>query len=383
MQCNVCNTPLGEPIYESSSEHTLTSLCELREGRSRVWGCRRCGHLRGEALPDTPEYYETEYRILLDHDDEDQIYDTRDDQIIYRTDHQLDTLLSKLELPAGTQLLDYGCAKAAMPKRLLAVRPELQIHLFDVSDMYRAYWDRLIPPERQATHQTPPDWQARFDVVTSYFALEHIPEPRATVAHVRSLLKDDGVFYGIVPDTFGNPGDFFVLDHVNHFTSASLHALLREAGFQRIEIDAAVHRGALVFSASPHGTATPCPDPQAEFERGVALARHWHDINERLQRAEANARSGPAAIYGSGFYGAYITSSLQDPSRIQCYLDRNPFLQGRQLFGKPVLTPQSLPEDVRTLYIGLNPSVARTAMAEMSWLKERDIDLVFLDEAQA
>lgn len=383
MQCNVCTTPLGAPIYESDSAHTLTSLCELREGRSRVWGCRQCGHLRGEALPDAPEYYETEYRILLDHDDEDQIYDTRGEQIIYRTDHQLDTLLSKLQLPAGTQLLDYGCAKAAMPKRLLAVRPELQIHLFDVSDMYRAHWDRLIPAERQATHETPPDWQARFDVVTSYFALEHISEPRATVAHVRSLLKDNGVFYGIVPDTFGNPGDFFVLDHVNHFTTASLHALLRDAGFQQIQIDAAVHRGALVFCASPQGTVTPAPPPLAEFERGVALARHWHDINERLQRAEADARSGPAAIYGSGFYGAYITSSLQHPERIQCYLDRNPFLQGRQLFGKPILTPQSLPEEVRTLYIGLNPSVARAALAEMTWLKERDIDLIFLDEAHA
>jgi len=383
MQCNVCQSPLGEPIYESSSAHTLTSLCELREGRSRVWGCRRCGHLRGEALPDTPEYYESEYRILLAHEDEDQIYDTRGEQIIYRTDHQLDTLLSKLPLPAGTRLLDYGCAKAAMPMRLLAVRPELQVHLFDVSDMYRAYWDRLIPRERQATHQTPADWQTRFDVVTSYFALEHIPEPRATVAHVRSLLKDDGTFYGIVPDTFGNPGDFFVLDHVNHFTTASLHALLRDAGFQRIEIDAQVHRGALVFSASPQGPATPGPDPQAEYERGVALARQWHALNERLARAEARARSGPAAIYGSGFYGAYITSSLKDTSRIQCYLDRNPFLQGRELFGKPILAPQSLPEGVRTLYIGLNPSVARKAMAEMSWLKERDIDLVFLDEAHA
>ena len=70
---------MGEPIFAASSQHALTSLCEVRPGRARVWACSACGHLRGEELPDTGAYYESDYRILLNHDDEDQIYEVRGD----------------------------------------------------------------------------------------------------------------------------------------------------------------------------------------------------------------------------------------------------------------------------------------------------------------
>ena len=71
MHCNVCHTKLGAPLYEAPSDHSLTSLCELRLGRVQVWLCPTCGRLRGEALPDTQDYYESNYRILLDHEDDD------------------------------------------------------------------------------------------------------------------------------------------------------------------------------------------------------------------------------------------------------------------------------------------------------------------------
>jgi len=380
MRCNVCDAPLGQAIFDAQTHQALTSLCELREGRARVWACSRCGHLRGEALPDTREYYASDYRILLDQDDEDQIYTAEGDKIVYRTEHQALTLLDKLSLPPGALLLDYGCAKASTPKRLLSHRPDLQVHLFDVSEMYRAHWGRFTSPERCAVHDTPPQWEHHFDAVTSFFALEHIPEPRATVAHISKLLDDDGVFYGVVPDTFGNVADFVVIDHVNHFTAPSLHRLLRDSGFREIAIDSGAHRGALVFTARKTGSSTPDMDPKEALASAHGLARYWSGLNERVRSAESASQGAPAAIYGSGFYGAYIASTLMQPTLLECFLDRSPFQQGKTLFGKPVLAPEQLPRGVRTLYVGLNPAIARQALASMEWLHERDMTLVFLDE---
>jgi SAM-dependent methyltransferase len=379
MRCNVCDSALGEPIFSASSEQSLTSLCELRAGRTQVWACDNCGHLRGEALPDTDAYYESAYRISLDHEDEDQIYEVRGDRIVFRNEHQLSTLLEKVTLPQGAMLLDYGCAKAAVPKRLLQQRADVQVHLFDVSDMYAAHWEALVPADRRAVHHTPPHWQGRFEVITSFFALEHIPSPKETVRQIAAMLREDGVFYGIVPDTFGNAADFVVIDHVNHFTVPSLHRMLAGAGFAQIEIDATVHRGALVFVARRLGALRPHPDVAATIARALELADFWDGFGKRILAAELAHRDAQAAIYGSGFYGAYIASTLRQPDKVQCFLDRNPYQQAKTLFGKPILAPEQLPESVRVLYAGLNPSIARGILGQLEWLQARKLKLVFMD----
>lgn len=380
MHCNVCHTKLSEPLYEAPSDHALTSLCELRLGRVRVWLCPSCGHLRGEALPDTHDYYESNYRILLDHEDEDQIYSVQDGHILYRTDHQVATLLSKLDVPNGARVLDYGCAKASTPRRLLTSRSDLQMHLFDVSDMYLGHWQQFLSQERWAMHDTPAEWQGYFDVVTSFFALEHIPDPLETVRSIGALLSNSGVFYGIVPDTFGNVADFAVIDHVNHFTDVSLHTLLTGAGFTDIYIDADSHRGALVFTAHKTGSPSQCPDLVSSLTASRQLADYWTTLGDRICAAEAAGNGLPAAIYGSGFYGAYISSVLDAPDQVEFFLDASPFQQGKKLFGKAILPPPKLPAHIRLLYIGLNPKIARAAVAEMGWLQGRNLQLVFLDE---
>lgn len=380
MSCNVCNTPLGEPVYNPESPERLTSLCSTRDGSARVWSCRVCGHLRGDELADTAAFYDVEYRISLDHEDEDQVYEVQGPQILYRTEHQARTLLSKLQLPQGALLLDYGCAKASTPRHVLRERPDLQLHLFDVSEMYLPHWERLVAdPQRRATYRTPTAWAGRFDVVTSFFALEHIPAPQAMVRHVASLLNDEGIFYGIVPDTFGNVADFLVADHVNHFTEPSLHRLLSDCGFVEISIDATAHRGALVFSARRSGRATPPPALPPVLERSLRLAAYWQALSGQLRAAELEAGDAPAAIYGSGFYGAYIAKQLKRPEQIQCFLDRSPFQQGKTLLERPVVAPEQLPPQVRTLYVGLNPAIAREALRNADWLDAESVQLVFLD----
>lgn len=380
MNCNICFTQLDKPLYESSSGKALTSLCELRIGKVEVWLCPTCSHLRGSELPYTKNYYENDYRILLDEEEEDQIYEVKDGDIVYRTDHQALTLLNKIEVESGSRVLDYGCAKASMPRRLLKYNSEIKFYLFDVSSMYESYWEKFLAKERWAIHDLPNSWYGTFDIVTSFFALEHIPEPVDTVCRIVNLLSESGVFYGVVPNVYSNVADLVVIDHVNHFTEASLHFLLRKAGFCSIDIDAQAHRGALVFTARKKGLLSIEPEVHEFKEKSYQLASYWSDLDNRIRLAETENFEQPAAIYGSGFYGAYIASTLQKPDFLECFVDASPYQQGKTLFSYPIVAPEELPSNIRVLYIGLNPNVARTVISNMDWLSKRNISLVFLDK---
>jgi hypothetical protein len=381
MRCNVCGAALGEPLFKPRGSRGLTSLCEPADAPSAVWACPACAHLRGTILPDVADYYANDYRILIDDAEEDQIYEVRGERIVYRTEHQLQTLLDKLELPSGTALLDYGCAKSSTGRRLVAQRPDIDLHLFDVSAMYRPFWNAFVPEARTAVHATPPEWVGRFDVVTSFFALEHIPDPVSTLARIAALLRVDGTLYGIVPDTFGNPADFVVVDHVNHFTGPSLSRALADAGFGAIDIDDRVHRGALVFRARKSAPRLAEIAVEPTLARAARLAGYWERYGSAVKAAEQAGPDARAAVYGSGFYGAYLATTLERPERIECFLDRNPFRQGKTLLDRPIVAPEQLPEGTEVLYVALNPVIARDTIAAMPGLRRPGMRIELFDEA--
>lgn len=107
---------------------------------------------------------------------------------------------------------------------------------------------------------------------------------------------------------------------------------------------------------------------------------YWIALGDRIGAAETTHAALPAAIYGSGFYGAYIASLLGKPDRVEFFWTPVPSSKGKTLFGKAIISPPALPDHIRLLYIGLNPKIARATVAGMDWLHGRNLKLVFLDE---
>jgi len=359
--CPVCSAPLGDPVYRSALGRSLDSLGRVLPFETRVHCCRVCSHISTEPIPDLDRYYAENYRISLGSEDDDQLYEMVGDTRVFRTDHQARLLTQLVEWSPGARVLDFGCAKASTMRKEIAALPDMELSLYDVSDDYRAHWDAFVPLERQAVHVLPDSWRGRFDIVTSLFSLEHISAPRAAVSEIISLLSTNGHLYLVVPNVFTNPGDFVVLDHVNHFTDASLHRLLRDAGLTVQWVRDDVHRGALVALAGK--TASSVAEPQQQFNGDPdELAQWWNDIAGRI-RATEHGGDGDSAIYGAGFYGSFIYATLEHPERVRCFLDNNPHLQGRKHLNLPILAPGECPTSVRDLWIGLNPLHAKGIMA--------------------
>jgi 2-polyprenyl-3-methyl-5-hydroxy-6-metoxy-1,4-benzoquinol methylase len=80
-----------------------------------------------------------------------------------------------------------------------------------------------------------------FDVVTLWHVLEHVPDPLAQLAEIRRILKPEGLLVVEVPNarsaTFSLTKEkWYYLDvprHLQHFTPATLDAILGQAGFRK------------------------------------------------------------------------------------------------------------------------------------------------------
>lgn len=374
--CHVCQQPLPPPLYRSVGATSLTSLCEVRPERTTVSFCTTCGHLQTEALADLPSYYNRDYKILLDSEDEDQLYAMVAGRKIFRTEYQVETLLAKVSLPAGARVLDYGCAKSATLRRVCESRPDIEPHVFDVSDMYQPYWNRFVRPENCALYEPKPEWAGRFDLVTSFFALEHVADPHALTRTVATLLRPGGSFYCIVPNVFTNTADFVVADHINHFSAPSLRRLMHEGGLTVASLDDQAHTSAWVLVAAKEPAPSPLPAAHAEIaqlnQQVRDMADYWQGFAARVRAFEtAHQSTAQAAIYGSGFYGSYIASCLAQPERVACFLDQNPHRQRQRLFDKPILPPDQLSADISLIYVGLNPRTARAGIQSVAAWQDR------------
>jgi pimeloyl-ACP methyl ester carboxylesterase len=198
----------------------------------------------------------------------------------------------------------------------------------------------------------------------SFFSLEHIPDLTTALRTIRSLLREGGRLYAIVPNTFTNTADFLVADHVNHFTRTSLQALLATHGFDLLDLDERSHRGAFVVTAMRTEVADRAPfaiEPQPLADTIAAanhLARFWQHAANHLGDFESRHQGAPAVIYGAGFYGTYTANNLQHPHALRAFVDQNPYLQGSSLAGKPVIALADIPAEVELVYLAVNPVIA-------------------------
>ena len=150
--CNICNDPLGAPVYESVRPVSITSLCQVLAGPTCVWHCANCGHTQTAPLPALEKFYAEDYHILTTSEEEDQLYSVRDGKKLFRTEHQVNTLLAKVNLSLNARVLDYGCGKAATLKALRNNRDDVVPHVFDVGNQYRDFWNDFVRAENQTVN---------------------------------------------------------------------------------------------------------------------------------------------------------------------------------------------------------------------------------------
>jgi len=361
----------------------LTSISTHLAIPTQTYVCRNCGHGQSPDLPKIQEFYDTQYRISLQSDQHDQLYEVREGHSIFRTQRQAE-ILAAIELPFQARVLDFGAAKGSTLRALLQSRPDLRPSIFDVSSDYVKFWQGWVPESEQAIHHIPAEWQGRFDLVTAHFVLEHVVHPIETLQRLAELLAPGGKLFFTVPDPLSNTGDFLVVDHVNHFTASSLVKTCEISGLVPLTLSADLFRGAFVVIAESATASAPVldsvqSDDASDIHHALEALTFWNKALEFLDDDQMTDILEPTAIYGAGFYGALISARLQRPPI--CFLDRNKHLQGGEYLGVSVLAPEDCPDSVRRIYPGLNPKHARSILANADAWMPHHAKIHFLADA--
>lgn len=380
IKCNVCNENLDKKVYETLSRTSITSICTTVEYPTEVYYCTCCGHIQTLELPDELSYYDETYNFLAESEEEDQIYIVENGQAIYRTQHQVATLLSKLKLAKGVRILDYGCAKSSTMRELTRLDLSISPYLFDISERYIPYWKEFIENGKWATYQVPDSWTSQFDVVTSFFSLEHISKLGGTLQKIKRVLVEDGCLYAIVPNTQTNPADLIVVDHPNHFTRDSLEKLLFDNGFTVQEIDEHSHRGAYVVIAKNKSPVNPPAELSADLEKNItSIGNFWKSAAEKVREFEiSKAMDHPSAIYGAGFYGSFLAANLNSLKQVRCFIDQNQFLQGKSIMQRLIVHPRELPSEVSVIYVALNPRHSKEIIRDIKVFSGKKIHYFYI-----
>lgn len=383
MKCIVCKTEDMDIVYSAPGHKSITSLSKIIEGKTEVFLCRHCTHLQTKETSNLSLYYDQEYNILINSEEEDQIYVAKDGTTSFRLEYQKKIFDQKITLGPNAKVLDYGCAKASTLKLISKDRLDVMPLCYDVSEAYTPFWHQFVAPEYCfANRPVDTSLNGCIDCVTSFFSLEHADSPIDFMNDIVRLLTYKGQLLCIIPNVFTNWADLVVVDHINHFTKISIHKLFTRVGLRIINIDEEIYNGAYVITAikdTPH--ALPSSDDdflKLRIKNQVnEIAQYWSRFSERVIAIERDLRDKTFMVYGAGFYSAFLTTMIK--KRPKCYIDMNKYLQGSIFFGKPVVGLADADISISDIVVGLNPLNARTIIEKDVKTKLSSQNFIYLD----
>jgi hypothetical protein len=383
MNCRICDAEIHHPVLNLPAPALATNY-ELLDIRTQIYVCTSCSHVQSPDLPDLEEFYSSRYKYCLDSEEYDQLYEIRNGISLYRTDAQATVVLGMVVPPLKGRVLDYGAAKAATLRKICVQRPDLSPHVFDISEDYRPSWSVWLPNEAIATHRVPPEWRGRFGLIMAHYVFQHVQKPVALLRSLSELLAPEGRIFFSAPDLTANTGALLVAENMNHFTPISVRRMARQAGLKIDTFDTRSLPGtfAVLCQVSENNDAPFTNGGEVDGVVGHvrSVASRWSDACSRLDSHISANRHRPAAIFGAGFYGAFLLTRMAGKGRIASCVDSNPHLWGKKLFGVPVGSPETLPATVEIVYVGLNPEHARAIAATVPALQRPGLDLVFIGQ---
>jgi SAM-dependent methyltransferase len=223
--------------HPADGAETLFPACDyISGGTFQLARCRRCGQVVTVPVPpDLGRYYPAGYYgdkqgrrfpMMMEWLQE-KLYVWRSRQVLRRLKRK------------NAKVLDVGCGRGLLLRAFQESGCDVTGTEFS-DDACRFAREVLKIPVRVGLLDELHFPDNSFDVVVMWHVLEHVSDPRPTLAEVSRILRPGGIFLVAVPD-FGSPearltqAGWFHLDiprHLSHHTRASLSRVLNGAGLR-------------------------------------------------------------------------------------------------------------------------------------------------------
>jgi SAM-dependent methyltransferase len=391
--CPVCGGMKSRPLHTQTFEQL--SGVQLLDGYDVVV-CHECGAGFADHIP-PQSTFDAYYRDLSKYEYEYRGgHGTPHEDLRFREAAR--TMIPHIPRPDSC-ILEIGCATGHLLS-LLKEEGYPNVYGADPSPgCAKAARELYGVPVHTCTIFNIPRQENLFDLVALLGVMEHIRDLDPAIEAIRALLAPAGRVYIAVPDAAhfdqnkDAPFQEFSLEHLNFFSQASLTNLMQTRGFKFLSA------GSMLLEHSP---GTWCASIYCVFENTDTRTRPWVREEEtekglvkyirRSKQAEDRVRetieklaaSGQSIlVWGTGAHTQRLLAmSALSKVNIAAFVDSNPKYQGRQLHGKPVLSPEKLASRNEPILIS-----SYAAQEEIAWqIRDKlqlDNELITLYDVQA
>jgi ubiquinone/menaquinone biosynthesis C-methylase UbiE len=316
------------------------SAAEPKRVDLRVTQCLECF-----ALYQNPGYTDTGFQVLFA--EAGQSYGSSE----LRAGEQADWLAARGLLQPGLQILDAGCYDgrflASLPGHLQRVGVDIDKGAVERgSRNYGAQGIQFIQGDFESFQFT-----GSPDVITMFHVLEHLPRPVAALRRLRAAAHAGTRLVVEVPVLEkGKTNDingFFSVQHMTHFSRASLENCLARAGWRVVEgCEHPEYNGYRVLAAPRAETAAPGGDG-GDLNTLYDYLSAWYQALLEAGRTAGQHRAGSRwVIWGGGAHTEFlyqVTSFFHtDRDRRYIIVDSDPVKHGKTWRGIPVYDAAAL-----------------------------------------
>jgi len=372
--CPACNYPLNEIDFKLG-EKILDSVGTTRDWNLSVLSCEKCGSIFKTVHENVESFYENEYEIPFYDFEDDQVYKINtDNSVTYRTDFQSKLVKDFVKNSSSKiiDVLDFGCARAQTAAKLSTIN-ELNLYGYDISKVHYDTWKHSAPRVSFFGPDQLSIYYQKFDLVYSFFALEHAFELSAPLEQIKLLLKDKGSLIVALPNSITNPADLLLCDHVNHFSSKGLMDLFHNKGFNIIKYSDSIYTGAHYIELNLDKSKE-SKYYKYNFESNNQLNSSYSlwkkDENALKSRLDNLEKNKFILIHGAGIYAKWILSILKNSNfngKIKI-CDANPSLHGKELDSNIILSTKKIHDEyisyIDLICIATSPKVANEIQKE-------------------
>jgi SAM-dependent methyltransferase len=354
--CAICGADALEAIQGFAELPRVTSDCKPWPAGGAMHCCEACGAI--QKLPDAKWFGEIE-QIYRDY----QIYELSggSEQVIFseagvaapRSKALVDFIAANAGADHAGKLIDIGCGNGSQLKRLSAAMPRWRLYGSELSDSVGASL-RKIPNFVELYTRPARDILERFDVVTMFHALEHMPDPLAALRDAAGLLNKGGRLFVEIPNAAVSPFDLLVADHLLHFSPDHLGYLASRAGLSVSILRDDLVPKEITLLAALGGELRARPAPAATMKIVRSNVAWLAAMLAEARKASERART--FGLFGTAISGMWLYGSLRD--KVSFFVDEDMSRVGNSFEGIPILSPAQAPAG-STVFVPLLPEVAR------------------------
>lgn len=232
------------PVCNLCGSNTIKPYCP-ENGRGLVQ-CTSCGLVYVGKQPDAQELYALYGETYFHNDESGEVGYSNyiaDEANIRKTAQRRLAFVEKFTDKVG-KLLDVGCAMGFIMNT--AHQRGWQVEGLDVSAFAVEYVRERFGHE--AHHGSLTDLtfeEGAYDLITMYDVIEHVPDPKANMQKIASLLRRGGIYELATPDVGSFParltgkrwiGYKMSEEHVYYFSVDTLRKMLNDAGFDVLHV---------------------------------------------------------------------------------------------------------------------------------------------------